>query len=156
MRLKEFFRKIFEKGNPGLGWFVLWRLSLAMIPLNLISRFLAEQGGPNPAAGLGVLFALPVGGNLYLVPLAIPITLVLLNWIGKMAMQKKLGTNPGGFIGWSLYWRFALLQIAGVFALGLVFVPFAILAQWRIDIRAPHGAQPRASYPRDLHVAVHL
>ncbi len=137
MQIKDFFRKIFEKGNPGLGWFVFWRLALALLPLNLISRLLAEQGGPDPVAGVGILFALPVGGNLYLVPLAIPVTLVLLNWIGKGAMEKRLGVKPAGFIGWALYWRFALLQLVGLLALGLAFVPLGFLFQGLSENGAP-------------------
>lgn len=129
MDIRKTIGKILEKGNPGLGWFVLWRIALVMIPLNVISALVAEQVGPDPAPGLGMIFALPVGGNVYLVPIAIPLVLVLWNWIGKMAMRKKLGVSPGRFVGWALYWRFVLLQLAGILALVLVFVPLAFLAQ---------------------------
>jgi hypothetical protein len=129
MDIKKIIKKIFEKGNPGLGWFVLWRIGLAMIPLNVISALVAEQAGTNPAAGVGMLFALPIGGNVYLVPVAIPLVLILWNWIGKMALRKKLGVSTGRFVGWALYWRFVLLQLAGILALVLVFLPLWLLTQ---------------------------
>lgn len=129
MDIKKTLKKIFEKGNPGLGWFILWRISLVMIPLNVISTLVAEQAGPNPAAGLGMLLVLPIGGNVYMVPIAIPLVLILWNWIGKMAMRKKLGTSPGRFVGWALYWRFVLLQLGGILALALVFIPLGLLTQ---------------------------
>lgn len=129
MDIKKIIKKIFEKGNPGLGWFVLWRIGLVMIPLNVISDLVAEQAGSNPAAGLGMLFALPIGGNVYMVPIAIPLVLILWNWIGKMAMRKKLGVSTDRFVGWALYWRYVLLQLAGILALALVFVPLGLLSQ---------------------------
>lgn len=129
MDIKQTIRKIFEKGNTGLGWFVLWRLTLALLPFNVISALVAAQAGPNPAAGVGAIFALPIGGNYYLVPIAVPLVLVLWNWIGKMAMRKKLGVNTGRFVGWALYWRFVLWQLAAIVPLGLLIALVAFASQ---------------------------
>ncbi len=121
-------RMIFEKGNVGLGWATLWRLALILVPLNLLSELVALEASTNPAGAVAMLFALPVGGNVYLVPIAIPILLFAWNWVGKYVMETKLGVRPSGFVGWSLYWRVLLLQLAGYFAVGLVFVPLTMVA----------------------------
>lgn len=127
MDIRATIGKIFEKGNPGLGWFIMWRMALVMIPLNVVSR-IAIETSPNPLGAVGTLFALPVGGNVFLVPIAIPVTLFLWHWLGRMAMVKRLGVSPRGFVGWALYWRFVLLQLSGVIALGLVLAPIGLIA----------------------------
>jgi len=129
MKLKVFLKNVLEKGNVGLGWFVFWRMALVIVPLNLIARMIAETTGVNSAAGLGALFVLPIGGNFYLVPIAIPVVLFLWDFLGKKAMEAKLGIKPAGFLGWALYWRFVLMQFAGILVLAVGFVPIVFLAQ---------------------------
>jgi hypothetical protein len=114
------FRELFEKGNVGLGWALLWRVSLVLVPFNLLARFAAEDATANPAAGVLMLLALPIGGNLYIVPLALPVALLVLNGIGKHLLRRRLGYTTPRFIGWSLYWRIALLQLAGLVPLGAI------------------------------------
>lgn len=124
---------LFEKGNMGLGWAALWRLTLILLPLNLLAKLAAQEASMNPAGAVAMLLALPVGGNVYLVPIAIPVMLFTWNWIGKYVMRKKLAVRTDRFVGWSLYWRVALLQLAGIFALTLVFLPLTFLAQQSDD-----------------------
>lgn len=127
-------RQLFDKGNAGLGWAVMWRMVVFLVPLNLLGRFAAEEAAANPAAGILMLLALPIGGNVYLVPLAVPVVLFLWNWIGKHVLRTKLDFTTGRFIGWALYWRVALLQLAGIFALAVVLIPVTILAQNAADV----------------------
>jgi hypothetical protein len=125
--------RFFNRRHLSLGWSVLWRLSLLMLPVRLLGELAAwgQASGGGPAAGagaVGALFALPVGGNVYLFPLALPVMLFGLNGIGKHVARRRLEREVAGFVGWSIYWRWALLQLAGVVALGAVLAPVMFAA----------------------------
>lgn len=123
--------RFFNRRQIGLGWSVLWRLFLLLLPLRVIGQLVAwgaTAGGHEPASPAAAIFALPVGGNLYVFPLAVPVMLFGLDWIGKSVARRRLERPVAGFIGWSIYWRLALLQIAGVVAFGIVLAPLILIA----------------------------
>jgi uncharacterized membrane protein YhaH (DUF805 family) len=123
---------LFAKGNISIGWSLAWRVMLAILPLHVIAHLIASNPG-GASRGLGAvagLFALPIGNNYYLIPLALPITLFLWNWLGKMILLQRLQVQTDKFIGWSIYWRTALLNFAGllVFSL-LIALPVMLLVK---------------------------
>ena len=88
------FGRFFNRRQIGLGWSVLWRLFLLLLPLRVIGQLVAwgasaggHDPGVHPAASI---FALPVGGNLYVFPLALPVMLIGLDWIGKGVARRRL------------------------------------------------------------------
>lgn len=109
-----------SRRNLWVGWSLLWRVAVVMLPLHLLARLISSGSGPaQPAAAVAVLFALPVGGNAFLIPIAIPVMLAVLQAAGRQVVQRELGVPVRSFIGWSLYWRWALLSLAGILVLGL-------------------------------------
>jgi hypothetical protein len=125
--------RFFNRRHLSLGWSLLWRLFLLMLPVRLLGELAAwgQASGGGPAAGggaVGALFALPVGGNVYLFPLALPVMLFGLNGIGKHVARRRLEREVAGFVGWSIYWRWALLQLAGVVGLAAVLAPVIFAA----------------------------
>lgn len=123
--------RLIDRGTIALGWSVAWRFALVMIPVRILAELVAagQQSGGAPLGALGILVMLPVGGNAFLIPVAVPIALFGLDWAGKRALRKRGAAVPSGFIGWSLYWRAVLLVLAGMVVLGLVFVPITFLAR---------------------------
>ena len=124
--------RLFNRRQIGLGWSVLWRLFLLLLPLRVIGQLVAcgaAAGGHDPAGHPAAsIFALPVGGNFYVFPLAVPVMLLGLDWIGKSVARRRLERPVAGFIGWSIYWRLALFQLAGVVAIGIVLAPLLLVA----------------------------
>lgn len=123
---------LFTKGNISIGWSLAWRVMLAILPLHVIAQLIASNPG-GASRGLGAvagLFALPIGNNYYLIPLALPITLFLWNWFGKKVLQQRLQVQTDKFIGWSIYWRTALLNFAGLLVFSLLLaVPMMLLVK---------------------------
>jgi hypothetical protein len=119
----------FAKDNISLGWSLAWRVMLAILPVHVIAQLIAAN--PGSARGIGAvagLFALPIGNNYYLIPLALPLTLFLWNWFGKKIMLQRLQIQTDKFIGWSIYWRTALLNFAGLLVFSLIIaLPMALL-----------------------------
>lgn len=136
MTLRQRVAGVFNRRQLSLGWSVGWRFMLLMLPVRLLAE-VVQIGGPenSPLGAVSVLLLLPIGGNVAFIPVAIPVALFGLNHIGKYVLRRRESVQVNGFIGWALYWRAALVTLAGLIAAGLLALPVVFLGRVLSDDR---------------------
>ena len=118
--------KFISKRNLSMGWSFQWRMGLCILAVSGILTLLLMVV---PEGVRRVLFfersRTPVGSGqelIYYWFIGSPIIAILfVNWVAKVIVRKRYKLFTTKFVGWSVWWRIVLLNLAG-------FIPLMILA----------------------------
>lgn len=129
--------RFLSKRNFSIGWSFQWRMALAgLATFAVLSAFLAFLPEPIRRILFFERSRLDAGGGMQFVTYgfigAPVITLFFVNWISKAVLRVRYRLDIRRFIGWSVWWRILLINLAGLLPLMIIAVLIPAVAGSRM------------------------